>query len=79
MALFPITLYGLLQSLHGARTLELEAPLPVRVEALQQALAARLGGCDVPVALAENNRILRPEDVLDSARPLLALPPVCGG
>lgn len=79
MALFPITLFGMLQTLHGQRTLNLEAQVPLRVKDLQSLLAHSLGGCDVPVALAESNRILKPEEILEAPRPLMALPPVCGG
>ena len=79
MAVFPITLFGVLQTVHGARVLEIETEVPVAVEALQKAVLARLGGCEHPVALAENHRLLRGAEMLDSGRPLLALPPVCGG
>ena len=79
MVRFSITLFGALQTVYGKRVMEIEAVVPVNVLALQKEVLSRLGQCDLPVALAENGRILKRDDVLENARPLMALPPVCGG
>ncbi len=79
MAVFQVTLFGVLQTLHGQRVMNVEAEVPVTVLSLQKTLISQLGGCEYPVALAENNRLLKANDMLETGRPLMALPPVCGG
>lgn len=73
------TLYGMTQAAYGQRTLILDLPEASTVKEAQERLLELISLNGQAIALATQNRVLKPEDALPWQEPLAVLPPVCGG
>lgn len=78
-----IELFGVLQQAAGGRTLRLEdVPAEIRVAEVLERLAAEQPGLAphlARVACAQGDSLLRQDQKVDTAHPLVLLPPVSGG
>lgn len=73
------TLYGMTQAAYGQRMLTLDVPEGSSVRDIQERLLELIPLNGLAIALATQNRVLKPEDTLPWQEPLAVLPPVCGG